>query len=69
MVSSSWSEVALIMLRMLFPDDSKGCESIRVQLKLFNTKPLNIASFNGPLFSWYESLTLIHNDIGNTMRK
>ena len=52
-----------------FPNDNKDCESVWVQLKLFSAKLLNIASFNRPPNSWNESLTLIHNDIGNTMKK
>ena len=52
-----------------FPDDSKDCESVWVQLKLFNPKLLNMASFHRPPNSRNESLALIHNDIGNTMKK
>ena len=52
-----------------FPDNNKGCGSIWVQLRLFNAKLLNIASFYRPPNSRNESLTSIHNDIGNTMRK
>ena len=52
-----------------FPDDNKDCESVCVQLKLFNAKLLNIASFHRPPNSRNESLALIHNDIGNTMKK
>ena len=52
-----------------FPDDNKGCESVWVQLRLFNVKQLNIASFHRPPNSRNETLTLIHNDIGNTMKK
>ena len=51
------------------PDDNKDCESIWVQLRLFNAKLWNIASFYGPPNPRNESLTLIHNDIGNTMKK
>ena len=39
------------------------------QLKLFNAKLLNIASFHRPPHSQNESLALIHNDIGNTIKK
>ena len=66
--SSSWSEKTLTMLRML-PDDSKDCESIWVQHKLFNAKLFNIASLDRPPNSRNQSLALIHNDIGNTMKK
>ena len=52
-----------------FPNDNKDYESVWVQLKLFNAKLLNIASFYRPPNSRNESLTLIHNDIGNTMKK
>ena len=52
-----------------FPDDSKDCESIWVQLKLSNAKLLNVASVHRPLNSRNESLALIHYDIGNTMKK
>ena len=52
-----------------FPDDNEDCESVWVQLKLFNAKLLNMASFHRPPNSRNESLTLIHNDIGNTMKK
>ena len=52
-----------------FPNDNKDCESVRVQLKLFNAKLLNIASFYRSPNSRNESLALIHNDIGNTMKK
>ena len=52
-----------------FPDDNKDFERVRVQLALFNAKLLNIASFHRPENSRYESLTSIHNDIGNAMRK
>ena len=51
-----------------FPNDNKDCESVWVQLKLFNAKLLNIASFYRHPNSRNESLTLIHNDIGNTMK-
>ena len=52
-----------------FSNDNKVCESVWVQLKLFNAKLLNIASFYRPPNSRNESLALIHNDIGNTMKK
>ena len=52
-----------------FPNENKDCESIWVQLKLFNAKLLNIASLHRPPNSRNESLALIHNDIGNTMKK
>ena len=52
-----------------FPDDNKDSESVWVQLKLFNAKLLNIASFHRPPNSRNDSLALIHNDIGNTMKK
>ena len=42
--------------------------SVWVQLKLFNAKLLNIASFYRPPNSLNESLALIHNDIGNTKK-
>ena len=51
-----------------FPTDNKDCGSVWVQLKFFNAKLLNIASFNRPLNSQHELLTLIH-DICNTIRK
>ena len=51
------------------PDDSKDSESVWVQLILFNAKLLNIASYYIPQNSRNESLTSIHNDIGNAMRK
>ena len=52
-----------------FPNDNKDCESVWVQLKLFNAKLLNIASFYRSPNTWNEIFTLIHNDIGNVMRK
>ena len=52
-----------------FPNDYEDCESVWVQLKLFNAKLLNIASFHRPPNSQNESVALIHNDIGNTMKK
>ena len=51
-----------------FPNDNKDCESVWVQLRLFNAKLLNIASFHRPPNYRNESLALIHNDIGNTMK-
>ena len=52
-----------------FPDDNKDSESVWVQLRLFNAKLLNIASFYRRPNSWNESLTSVHNDIGNNMKK
>ena len=50
-------------------NETNDCESVWVQHKLFNAKLLNIASFYKPPNSLNESLALIHNDIGNTMKK
>ena len=52
-----------------FPNDNIECESVFIQLILFNAKLLNIAPFHRPPNSRNESLALIHNDIGNTMKK
>ena len=60
--SSSWSEMTLTMLRTLFQMTIKTV-SVWIQVKLFNAKLLNIASFYRPPNSRNESLTLIHNDI------
>ena len=37
-----------------FPDDNKDCESVWVQLKLFDEKLLNISSFHRAQNSWNE---------------
>ena len=44
-------------------------ESVSVQHKLLNAKLLNTASFHRPPNSQNELVTLIHNDIGNTMKE
>ena len=50
-----------------FSDDNEDCESVWVQLKLFNADLLNIASFYRPQNPHNESLALIHNDIRDTI--
>ena len=60
--------MTLAMLRMLFQITIKTV-SVWVQLRLFNAKLLNIASFYRPPNFLNESLALTHSDIGNTMKK
>ena len=57
------------MLRMLFQMAMKTVSVSMVQLRLLNAKLLNIASFHRSQNFRNESLALIHNDIGNTMKK
>ena len=52
-----------------FPTYNKDCESVWVQLNLFNAKLFNIVSFHIPPNSRNESIALIYNDVGNTMKK
>ena len=52
-----------------FPNDNKDFGSVWFLLRTFNAKLLNIASFHRSPNSRNESLSLIHNDIGNTMKK